>query len=93
MLELQVLKSCGARGGLPHISVAVAARPLPIETFKWVPPLWLYMERDKYTITFTGPEGATDIVADTHDEAMSIVSNLTKASNGYHSVKIEPPIQ
>ena len=86
--EVKFLSSCLQIPGRLTI-----LKPLGNEGIKWVPPLRLYMAQDEYTITFIGPEGATDLVAHDHEDAMSIISDLTKASNGYHSVKIEPPIQ
>lgn len=50
-------------------------------------------KQEEYTITVFGPEGSVEYLADDLDGAMSIAENLVEASNGYHDVKIEAPLQ
>lgn len=51
------------------------------------------MGSEEYDITMCGPGGAVEFVSNSHEDAMEIISNLMEASNGYHSVKVEPPLE
>lgn len=74
-------------------AVLIIHKGYEYEGFITPAPLRTCMGKEEYDISLIGPDGYVDFVAYDHEDAMEIVSNLVKASNGYHEVEVEPPVE